>query len=700
VTLRGAARAGLPAAGWLLLGLCALVALPARAQELRYEPPPVDLVYPLAEGEVPSPNEVDPAAPLPAAPARAPADVPKLDEPPAAPPAPEVSDGGDFGARALVVRPMPGPKRVDLESARDLPGAFGDPLRILDSLPGVVPVASGVPYVYVRGAPPAAQGYVYDDIPLPQLFHGAFFAAVIHPRMTGPMRFYAGVPPARYGRRSGGLVLAEGSKPLHTLTGEIEVRLIDLGGYIEVPVGAGDIVAAGRIGYPKLALLAASSLGILDPDTRFNYWDGQFRYSVPVSRQGRAEFVWLGSYDTINLPGLSDNPRAGASRIEFHRVETRFVQELSRDAELGVALRFGFDGSELGDALMVRAFTFGPRMWSRFKLGAHTLRFGAEIFSSTGDVVDSDGTLGSPDGDIQVSVPDIAEASARNQGGIWSEATVKTSDETRLELGLRLDYWSVLSEIDLAVDPRLRFVVDATDDLELHAAFGTAHQPAVFLLPVPGLTDVALDRGLTRSIQSELGATYQLPQDVEVEVQGFLHHYDGMLLPELVQDGLIENDPPLVSAIAYGVELFLRREIGRDLSGWISYTLGWAEADSGPEVIGKFKPDFDVRHVLNVVAQWRIWRGLTVGGRMQARSGRMVEQVNPRYEQRLPWFVRADMRVGYRWEGRWSTMLVYFEWLNMLVRREYLDADCLLGQCRATSAPPISIPNLGVRAEF
>jgi hypothetical protein len=45
-------------------------------------------------------------------------------------------------------------------------------------------------------------------------------------------------------------------------------------------------------------------------------------------------------------------------------------------------------------------------------------------------------------------------------------------------------------------------------------------------------------------------------------------------------------------------------------------------------------------------------------------------------------------------------MLVYFEWLNMFVRREYLDADYVFGQCRATSAPPISIPNLGVRAEF
>jgi hypothetical protein len=172
------------------------------------------------------------------------------------------------------------------------------------------------------------------------------------------------------------------------------------------------------------------------------------------------------------------------------------------------------------------------------------------------------------------------------------------------------------------------------------------------------------------------------------------------LLPELVTDGIVPDNPPLVSANAYGIEFFLKRSLKRDLTGWISYTLGAAEADSGPEVIGKFKPDFDVRHVLNTVLQWKVWRGIELGGRFSARSGRLIEQLNPSYSQRLPYFVRLDMRLGYRWKGRFANMLAYFEWLNMLVRKEYLDADCLLGKCIATAVSPISIPNIGVRAEF
>jgi len=162
----------------------------------------------------------------------------------------------------------------------------------------------------------------------------------------------------------------------------------------------------------------------------------------------------------------------------------------------------------------------------------------------------------------------------------------------------------------------------------------------------------------------------------------------------------VPENPPLVSANSYGIETFLKRDMSERLSGWISYTLAWAIADSGPDVVGKFKPDFDVRHVLNTVGSYRVWRGLTLGGRMQARSGRVVEQLNPRYTQRLPWFVRMDARVGYAWRGRYADMTAYAEWLNLFAQQEYTDADCLLGVCRAKRAPVIALPNLGVRAEF
>src|SRR5205814_10180118 len=122
---------------------------------------------------------------------------------------------------------QPGMRRLELAEMRDLPGAFGDPFRAVDALPGVVPVLSGLPYIFVRGAPPAGTLYVYDDIPVPTLYHLGIGPAVMPPRMVGPVRLYSGVAPARYGRLTGGVVVGEGPEPPDGSThAEAELRLL------------------------------------------------------------------------------------------------------------------------------------------------------------------------------------------------------------------------------------------------------------------------------------------------------------------------------------------------------------------------------------------------------------------------------------------------------------------------------------------
>lgn len=686
---------------WTCLALPAALACAAsgvRAQPLlHYEPPPVETIYPLDGGVefdfVPSMPSLDAGSSPPVAPADA--GVPGLDATVSLPPEPASLE---FGATATVQRAPPaGAREVANESARDLPGAFGDPLRVLDALPGVIPIASGVPYVYVRGAPPSSTGYVYDGIPLPQLYHVGFGPAVIHPRATGAVRFQAGVPQARYGRRAGGLLLAEGTPYDQKFDAEAELRLLDVGGWVQGKLGKGAVTVSGRIGYPA-AVLLARAIGVLNDGTRLNYWDGQMRYRYPINQRDHFELVWLGSFDAIRLPGVSAVPGAGATGLQFQRVETRVVHAFEH-GEFGVALRFGMDRSELGSAVKVRANNLGPRFWLERRWGRRRVRFGGDMQGSVGTIANGTGSLASPQGDLSIRLPQIAAAAARNQGGIYVESELPLYKHLRAEAGIRFDYWAVEQRVNAAIDPRVRLTLDVTDKLEFHAAFGLGHQPSVFFLPLPGLTEVALDRGLTRATQYELGVAYQFPKDIRFEVQGYLHQYTRLLLPELVMDADIEDKPPLSDATAKGIEFFLKRELGGDASGWISYTLGEASANAFRS-IGRFRPDFDVRHVLNVVLQYRVWRGLSVGGRLHARSGRVVEQLTKSYEQRLPWFVRPDVRVGYAWMGRWGQMTTYLEWLNVAAQGEYLDANCVFGKCDAVRAPRISLPNLGLRADF
>ncbi len=62
--------------------------------------------------------------------------------------------------------------RLGRAEIRATPGAFGDAFRAIDVMPGVVPIVSGLPYFYVRGAPPSAVGYVVDDVRASRMLRG------------------------------------------------------------------------------------------------------------------------------------------------------------------------------------------------------------------------------------------------------------------------------------------------------------------------------------------------------------------------------------------------------------------------------------------------------------------------------------------------------------------------------------------------
>jgi hypothetical protein len=86
---------------------------------------------------------------------------------------------------------------ISKEEVRDLPGAFGDAFRAIDMMPGVVPIVSGLPFFFVRGAPPGNTGYFLDDVRVPLLYHLALGPSVVHPSLIERVDFYpGGYPPS------------------------------------------------------------------------------------------------------------------------------------------------------------------------------------------------------------------------------------------------------------------------------------------------------------------------------------------------------------------------------------------------------------------------------------------------------------------------------------------------------------------------
>ena len=129
-----------------------------------------------------------------------------------------------------------GETTLSAADVREMPGAFGDPFRAIEALPGVAPVVSGLPYFYIRGAPPNDNGYYVDGVRVPLLFHVGIGEAVIHPALIDHVDFFPGAAPAAYGGLAGAIIAGQTREPATEAHGQVNIRLFDAGGLVETPV--------------------------------------------------------------------------------------------------------------------------------------------------------------------------------------------------------------------------------------------------------------------------------------------------------------------------------------------------------------------------------------------------------------------------------------------------------------------------------
>ena len=197
------------------------------------------------------------------------------------------------------VRTETGSSTIAASDAREMPGAFGDTMRAVEALPGVTSVVSGLPYFFVRGAPPNNTAYFLDGVRVPLLFHVGLAQSVIHPGLVERVDFLPGAAPAQYGGYAGAIVAGTLKPPNPELHGEANLRLVDAGGLVEAPFadGRGTALAAARYGYP-------GPVAGLFTKVRLDYWD-----SAPCPRAGLSSRSSTPSTSVRGLRLLRRSPR-------------------------------------------------------------------------------------------------------------------------------------------------------------------------------------------------------------------------------------------------------------------------------------------------------------------------------------------------------------------------------------------------------
>ncbi len=613
-------------------------------------------------------------------------------------------------------------QRMTRAEVKQLPGAFGDPFRAIEVLPGVTPIVSGLPYFYVRGAPPGNVGYYFDGIPVPALYHLALGPGVLHPRFVDGIELHAGAYPVRHGRFTGGVVSGQMAAPSYEWRGEGNVRLLDSGGMLEAPFDGrrGSVMLGGRYSYTG-ALLSA-----LDSNQSIDYWDYQSRVRYDLDGNDSLELVAFGSSDTF---AERPNPGAELSPIfdsHFHRVELRWDHGLHR-GNLRQALTLGLDHSVLDDGTVrFESRLAGARSelskWiaSRVQLqagfSAAFERLAQHLDKSASQIgeVDREFIVDENGVEMEVLPPEYTptEGSLRFDPqrddvslGMYLELAFDVSRQIVVTPGVRADLFMFGDQVAVGVDPRIAMTYAASESLTLDHDLGLVHQPPSFTIPIPGAKP-ALQGGLQRALKHSAGATLRLPLGVTASAELFHNLFFDMTdilgVEQLAQESGTDADAIRAKGRSYGFELSLRRNLARRLGGLVSYTLSRSERGertlTGPSAT-------DRTHVLNMAASYDLGRHWRLGSRFTFYSGVPVrlpsEQISSS-PPRVPGFWRLDWRLEKRWPhvGRTGHWALVFEVLNTTLNRETVARDCTETPCTDERTDPITLPSVGVEAVY
>jgi hypothetical protein len=629
----------------------------------------------------------------------------------------------------------PGGEALTASEAREIPGAFGDAFRAIDAFPGVSPVVSGLPFFFVRGAPPGNVGTFLDGVRVPLLFHLALGPSVVHPALLDRVDFYPGGYPARFGRFAGAVLSGELAPPSDRFHGEANVRAFDAGALAESPFddGRGHALVAGRYGYPGLVL------PLFAPNTRAAYGDYQTRETFALTDRDTIGVFAFGSIDNLEQRDSPSAPFEEVLGMEFYRVDLRYDRALPNGGHARIAVTMGADGSR-DDRTRVTDVMTAARSEIDLPIDPNLrIRAGTDVtldhYSLDESSLDYALLLYPARNDVEV--------------GIWTDAVWSPLPGLRVVPGVRADLFDskrldplsaalppgfdaghldqVRNLADTAiptVDPRLALRLSVTSELTYVATFGLAHQRPSFFVPVPGLQMAQLNPSLQSSVQMSQGFEVTLPAQVSARLTGFVRNDSGLTdlsatCPSAEQLADVRSlcAADLVRGRSFGAELFVHRSLTRRLTGWVSYTLSRAErqasAPAGGAMPTWIPSEFDRTHVLSTVAAYDLGRGWRAGARFYYDSGRPYSQtslgnpVAPFDGYRLPAFWRIDARLEKQWHlSRATRLSVVLEGMNVTFNKEATSIQCrsspssALDTCRPMYVGPIAVPSLGAEATW
>lgn len=622
-----------------------------------------------------------------------------------------------------------------------VPGTFGDPIRVIQSLPGMQRSPFGLGLLLVRGSNPDDTGIFIDGHSVPSLYHFLGGPSIFNAEMLESIDLYPGGFPARFGRHHGGVVALE-TRPTKSdgIHGAAKVDLIDSAAYVRAPIAKDVSVAvAGRRSYIDVILPVflpeptAGSQRIVTPV----YYDYQGRIDWDLEQEGRLSLFAIGSSDTLHVLEKDADANTSAnldSAVKFFRVIGTYTRPLRGDMRLTLSPSWGTDrvtftgaqaeGSGPFTSLSVRNKALSYRMRVHGKLRPKlTLDTGIDLLSrvtSFEALVPVDDTLIGASSGTDIPPSQLFRGSQSLGIGVYADAAIDVSSRLRLIPGLRLDGYLLDGKQRGSVDPRLvaRYRITPTFTAKSYAGrFSQPPQPEA-LDDRFGNPNVGIEHGY------HFGLGYEWKPRRLWSLDSEIYYVDRRDVVVFTPDVIVNDDGTFTPInfrntarrASYGFEAILKREISERAFGWVSYTFSRSK-QTNRDGERWFPVSFDQPHVLNAVASYKPGGGWEIGAKFQLASGRPDSKVigstfdadcgcydavtTGARTVRLDTFMQLDVRVERTWLFRLWAIGAYLDIINVTNRKnpEGIDYDYRYRESTPVTGLPI-FPTIGVRGTW
>lgn len=654
-------------------------------------------------------------------------------------------------------------KVFTIDELRRVPGSFGDPVRALQSLPGVARPTLLEGALVIRGAEGMNTGFYTDMVPIPYMFHLFVGRSVLNPEFINDVEFYAGGMPSRFGE---------------VTQGAVNVRTLDkppkmgVHGRASVDTSDGSVALSARItedfsiqgafryswigGLIGLGTQAIASSQGADPAQASWLYPRYFDYNARSTlRLGRHRLVLtaFGARDAIvfhqgeQLDLVDDNPLdtdEGPPELPATYDPNAFIDSYFHRA----VLRWEYDDDKLEQVTWVAGgveqevnlltglgqFSDGPqngRMTSLSLLGRHdtrwqltpadVVRLGAQLTFRPVEVEDFSSAALGPQyidvtSDTQVNVGAWVEYQ-RQLGPLWFSP------------GLRGSYYRFNGEQDFEPEPRLSARLSLHPRWTATAFVGRFTQMPTADRYAQGMGNPEL--GIIQSWQTSLGVEGRYPSGIEVDAtvyysrlldlvvedQGVEVVIEEQLGPDgseqLTAESVTVTQYNQVSGHAFGVEMLFRLRPSNGWFGWVALTLGRALR---VDETGVFPSNQDQPVSLTLVAARDLPKSWGLSGRFRLTSGHPYTPLYGAYAAsydawvglegernagRLPVFHSLDLRIDKTWTALRARWTLYLDVYNV-----YNSKNPVLAMYDYDYSEPVTVmwvpvlPSLGVEASF